>query len=450
MSIIDDFANRYLDQYDYYKEVSRVCAEQCEAVLERDGIRSIVTYRAKRPDRLRAKIEQRNAKLPYDSLEAIEKDLVDLAGVRIALYFPGDREEVRKLIASQFIILEPPGEFPSESTPKYEKRFSGYWATHYHVCMREEALSAKWKSCALARIEIQVASVLMHAWAEVEHELAYKRSSGPLSREEYAILDELNGLVLTGEIALEQLQQAVKARIAARDKAFRNHYELAIYLYDRLYDRIRPEGGQAAGEPLMGRVDILLKFLQLAGLDKPMSLENLMNETAFSETRPLAEQLADRLLAGDPSRYWLYAEARRLTADQNPYWSTEEERSYRLEEKALIYFLSRWTALELAVRETARAAQPDLRWITLIPSAIALKQLGLFDPDVREQVESLRRLRNRIIHGTTVPESDVLFEAGRFIEDLLGKLREGADEKTRKILDIALAKVSPGPEKTQP
>ena len=53
----------------------------------------------------------------------------------------------------------------------------------------------------------------MHAWSEVEHDLAYKPFSGELSEDEHAILDEINGLVLAGEIALERLQKAVKRRV---------------------------------------------------------------------------------------------------------------------------------------------------------------------------------------------------------------------------------------------
>ena len=38
--------------------------------------------------------------------------------------------------------LDPAKEFPSEaSAPTYTKRFSGYWATHYRVQLRESALS---------------------------------------------------------------------------------------------------------------------------------------------------------------------------------------------------------------------------------------------------------------------------------------------------------------------
>jgi len=82
-----------------------------------------------------------------------------------------------------------------------------------------------------------VASVLIHAWAEVEHDLVYKPTSGKLSEDEYAILDELNGLVLAGEISLERLQRAAKLRIDKMVGKFNNHYELAAYIYDRIKNR---------------------------------------------------------------------------------------------------------------------------------------------------------------------------------------------------------------------
>ena len=114
--------------------------------------------------------------------------------------------------------------------PTYPKRFSGYWATHYRVQLRESSLNDAQNRYKDARIEIQVASVLMHAWAEVEHDLVYKPLQGKLSENEYAILDELNGLVIAGEIALERLQKAGEARVTTGGRAFSNHYDLAAHL----------------------------------------------------------------------------------------------------------------------------------------------------------------------------------------------------------------------------
>jgi len=77
-----------------------------------------------------------------------------------------------------------------KSGSSYGRRFSGYGAQHYHVRLKNKAYEAD-------RIEIQVASVLMHAWAEVEHDLLYKQLTGDPSPSERALLDQINGLVLT-------------------------------------------------------------------------------------------------------------------------------------------------------------------------------------------------------------------------------------------------------------
>lgn len=234
MSITEQFLTRYLREYDFYQEAARICAQRCETELEQSGIRSIVTYRAKRPDRLRGKVDSRNKEKNYKTPEDIYKDLVDLAGVRIALYFPGDMDEVEKIISSKF-SLDNKKIFPRDSSPPaYHKRFSGYAARHYRVRLPVSELSESQRRYSEALIEIQVASVLVHAWAEVEHDLVYKPVSGKLSEDEYAILDELNGLVLAGEIALERLQRAAKQRLSKQGERFNNHYELAAYIYDKI------------------------------------------------------------------------------------------------------------------------------------------------------------------------------------------------------------------------
>ena len=58
----------------------------------------------------------------------------------------------------------------------------------------------------------------MHASSEVEHDLVYRPFEGTHSDEEYAILDELNGLVIAGEIALLRLQKAGEARVTGSER----------------------------------------------------------------------------------------------------------------------------------------------------------------------------------------------------------------------------------------
>lgn len=75
----------------------------------------------------------------------------------------------------------------------------------------------------------------MHAWSEVEHDLVYKPLQGELSNEELMILDEINGLVLSGNIALERLQRAGIQRVSNESNTqFLNHYDFASFTLSRI------------------------------------------------------------------------------------------------------------------------------------------------------------------------------------------------------------------------
>jgi ppGpp synthetase/RelA/SpoT-type nucleotidyltranferase len=234
--------DRYFREFDFYQEAARLCAQRCETELDQNGVRAIVSYRAKRQDRLRGKVEHRNKSKYYQTVDDIYDDIVDLAGVRIALYFPDDFEEVQKIINSTFVVGDTrtyPKGAKSRQYGDYITRFSGYNARHYHVHLSASDLAENEQRYAHARVEIQVASLLVHAWSEVEHDLVYKPLSGRLSEDEYAILDELNGLVLAGEIALGRLQRATRLRLGREGARFNNHYELAAYVYERFIDKFR-------------------------------------------------------------------------------------------------------------------------------------------------------------------------------------------------------------------
>lgn len=190
MKVIDDFIKQYNKEFDFYQKLSQIAAGKIEDQLFKRGIKAIVTYRAKRIDRLKDKLLQRNKEKKYQSIDGIFTDIIDLAGIRISLYFPSERDIIDEIVTEIFQV-EKKKVFPTEAhTPKHTKRFSGYWATHYRVKLKAETLTKRYTD---TLAEIQVASVLMHAWSEVEHDLVYKPFSGDLSKEELAILDEING-----------------------------------------------------------------------------------------------------------------------------------------------------------------------------------------------------------------------------------------------------------------
>src|SRR5437762_2759827 len=104
--VIEEFIRRYRKEYDYYEEVARLVEQQCGSDLEAAGVRAIVTHRAKRPDSLLRKLRQRTKDKEYPTVESIYADIHDLAGVRIALYFPADRDNVEKILQATLCVSD--------------------------------------------------------------------------------------------------------------------------------------------------------------------------------------------------------------------------------------------------------------------------------------------------------------------------------------------------------
>lgn len=144
MGLIEDFVARYRKEYDFYDQAARLVAQALETSLQAAGIRAMVTSRAKSVQRLESKCRQRAGTKNYSTVDDIYRDIVDLAGVRVALYFPAERIQADKLVRQLFHIAEPAKNFPapSEATITYTKRFSGYWATHYRVQLKDTDVRA--------------------------------------------------------------------------------------------------------------------------------------------------------------------------------------------------------------------------------------------------------------------------------------------------------------------
>jgi ppGpp synthetase/RelA/SpoT-type nucleotidyltranferase len=93
------------------------------------------------------------------SVEKIFDDIKDLAGVRVALYFPGERSQVEGIVKRAFHATDPRIKFEPTQNGSYSRRFTGYSAAHYTVQLKDQDLSDQEKRYATARIEVQIASV---------------------------------------------------------------------------------------------------------------------------------------------------------------------------------------------------------------------------------------------------------------------------------------------------
>lgn len=429
-TIIEQFIQQYQREYDYYSQAAKICANQAENKLESSGIRAIVTFRAKRPDRLEDKLNKRNKDKDYKKVEDIYNDIVDLAGVRIALYFPGDILEVDKIIHANFDVKQVK-DFPEQNKVKEGKTFIGYKAKHYRVKLREDKLAGSEKRFSNALVEIQVASVLMHGWAEVEHDLVYKPLSGGLSDDELAILDELNGLVLTGEIALERLQRAFKRRVENEDKEFNNHFELAAYIYDV----IKIDNPTINLESSIGKVDTLYKFTSAIKFNKPDKIRKYISKLVFSEEqRPIADQIIDAILIEYPKYYDAFEKVK-LKLISKKHYKTHFEELFSEESYQILLgrFISKWITLETTLKSQLKTKAKDYNNVRLLPfTGKLLGQFDILNENNIGQFEYLRRFRNNLVHGVELPDETSFDAAIEMIDEIIKKLAPPAKKSLIK------------------
>ena len=237
--LTEQFVQQYEERRCHYTLRATRAEQTCREILANHHIPAIVSSRAKCPIRLRQKLEDRDAELHYSTEAEIYSNIVDLSGVRIAVYLPSHVQKVSRLLQHAFIaqlikVYSPsPKPVAQHLIPEIQHRAdvskepfalpgvrvqhitrpTGYCATHLHVYLKPETPGGERdRAGARAQVEIQLTSLLMHSWSEVEHALVYKSVNGKSSEEEAEILNEINECAANGEALLRRLEQSVAAR----------------------------------------------------------------------------------------------------------------------------------------------------------------------------------------------------------------------------------------------
>lgn len=150
-------------------------------------------------------------------------DITDICALRIIVYYIDDLEKIKILLKENFLIDE---ENSYEAKNNMTENEFGYLSSHFVISLKKDRSKLpEWSPYKDIKTEVQVRTVLQHAWASISHELEYKKNyeiPSILKRKLY----RLAGLI---ELADEEFQEA-------REK--HNAVELAIKNDDSsIYDK---------------------------------------------------------------------------------------------------------------------------------------------------------------------------------------------------------------------
>ncbi|RYE90809.1 MAG: GTP pyrophosphokinase family protein [Myxococcales bacterium] len=282
-----DLLDEFLARQSSFEAMARSLHDHVQEALERAGMRVLgVSHRVKSASSLARKLARPDR--TYRRLD----DLTDLVGLRVITYFEDSIEQVAQLIERSFRVdmdrsvdkrlLEDPARF-------------GYRSLHY-ICHPPPLLIAieptwDWP------FEIQVRTVLQHAWAEIEHDLGYKSPESipmPVRRR----FSRLAGLLeiadsefvelrrILGEYALD-VRQPHRLPEAALDTL-----SLQTVTDDEPVTRLDLELAAGLGRPLLPAPffpDYVLRTLRAARLDRPATLWERL-EVFRPQMLPFAER----------------------------------------------------------------------------------------------------------------------------------------------------------------
>ncbi|MCE3075990.1 GTP pyrophosphokinase [Chryseobacterium gwangjuense] len=147
-----------------YLRLGKNIEEALKSFLDEEKIVYLNIYhRVKKFDSFYEKIFRKNYSNPFEEIE-------DICGIRIICYYASDISKIQNIIRRELTVLE--SENKSENLGL--KEFA-YRSVHNIINIKDDWLSTpNYRGLQNLKAEIQIRTVLMHAWAEIEHKLNYK------------------------------------------------------------------------------------------------------------------------------------------------------------------------------------------------------------------------------------------------------------------------------------
>lgn len=194
---------RYDAKKGLYQNFGLEIQHQLENILREEGVVcNTISSRLKERESLSEKIDRKRDK--YTQLE----DITDITGVRIITYYVADVNRVAEIVEQEFTVDR---ENSIDKSAALEPDRFGYCSVHYVVEMSPERLKLReYQAYVGLKCEIQIRSVLQHAWAEIEHDLGYK-STIAIPRDIRRNFSRLAGLLEIADKEFQNIRSFLKS-----------------------------------------------------------------------------------------------------------------------------------------------------------------------------------------------------------------------------------------------
>ena len=280
--LVDAICSEFERQRPLYDEFALCCHELVEKLLVRKGLKDLVhsvTRRTKLSERLREKL------MREDKHYSAVTDVTDLAGLRIITYFADDVDKVASVIEREFKIDE---ENSVDKRAVMDPDRFGYLSLHYVCALTDERTNQTENEPFRGLLcEVQIRSILQHAWAEMEHDLGYETREA-VPRDAQRRFAKLAGLLEVADDEFGRLRTDLRAyardvddRIERTpDAVLIDKVSLLSYIgSDKLVIEIDSEladlwGAEQAAAPAEGYVESLVPLLLASGFDTISDLRN--------------------------------------------------------------------------------------------------------------------------------------------------------------------------------
>ncbi|MEM7176126.1 MAG: hypothetical protein AAF503_00350 [Pseudomonadota bacterium] len=293
---VQQFLRSYEHQYDAFKAEADRAQELVEHIIgHRGGLLHTISARAKTPKSLRGKLRRKDYSKPAS-------EITDLIGVRVITFYHDDVHSIAGRLRNQLEINEVDS---IDKRVQLGLREFGYRSVQLIARPKaEDIVSRGFQLLNDHWFEIQVRSILEHAWAEIEHEVVYK------SKVEYPEEIVRRFASLAGTIELlddefldlrDQRSELIdKYRIFyKKNKTDAKHFDVARLL--GFLEATRPKGlswrrAEADRTPFQPGLDTsCVDALRAVGLDRPRSLSAVFRSwkyrnaaSAFAASRGIA------------------------------------------------------------------------------------------------------------------------------------------------------------------